>query len=86
MSILEELWNGTICPIAQDNYRTGEYRDFVKFYERNEGKLVPALNAAQKDELEKMQECAQGMRSIAECSAFVTGFRLAVQFMTASFL
>ncbi len=84
MQILEELWNGNICPIAQPPYRSRDYQQLVALYERCENTLFPTLNDTQKDDLQKMQELAGEMRSIAECSAFISGFRLGVQLMSAS--
>ncbi len=84
MNILEALWNGELCPISQDHYRTDDYRDLVRLYARNEEKLLPTLNSAQREDLQKMQDLVEEQRNIAECSAFITGFRLAVQLMSAA--
>ncbi len=84
MNILEELWNGNLCPISQELYHGEDYRHLVHLYERNENKLLPTLNDSQKEDLQKMEALIEEMRNIAECSAFMTGFRLAVQLMSAS--
>ncbi len=84
MNILEELWNGTICPIATQDYRSTDYREFVQLFERNEERLLPTLNGCQTDTLQKMQALMEEMRNIAECGAFLSGFRLGVQLMVAS--
>ncbi len=84
MSILEALWRGQLCPVAQADYRDAEYRALVALYERNEKKLLPTLNQQQQEDLQKMQESKEEMERIAECGAFVNGFRLAVQLMAAS--
>ncbi len=84
MNILEELWNGDICPICWDGYRCEDYRDLVRLYERNEEKLLPTLQDSQRDSLQKMQDLVEEMRNIAECSAFISGFRLGIQLMAAS--
>ncbi len=84
MHILEELWNGDLCPISQADYRSRDYRDLTLLYERNEKKLCLSLNGTQRELLQKMQDLAGEMRNISECSAFMNGFRLAVQFMIAS--
>ncbi len=61
-----------------------EYRDLIRLYEQNQGRLLPTLNDTQKEDLQKMQDLTDEMQRIAECSAFITGFRLAVQFMAVS--
>ncbi len=48
MNILEELWNGNLCPISQEYHRRDDYRGLVLLYERNEIKLLPTLNDMQK--------------------------------------
>ncbi len=78
MNILEELWHGCLCPISQDDYRTDEYQDLVVLFDRNEEKLLQTLNSNQKEDLQKLLDVIEEMRNIAECSAFITGFRLAV--------
>ncbi len=84
MNILEELWNGSLCQISQNEYRTDEYQDLAVLFERNENNLLHTLNDSQKEDLQKLQDVIEEMRSIAECSAFITGFRLAVRLMAAS--
>ncbi len=84
MKILEEFWHGNIQPQEQDSYRIEEHRDLVKLYEYNEQLLMETLNDGQKDRLQRMKDVVEEMQGIAECSAFITGFKLAVQLMTAS--
>ncbi len=81
MDILEALWNGELCPISQEQFRRSDYRELVQLYERNKGKLLPTLNDTQKEDLQKMEDLVEEQRNIAECNAFITGFRLAVQLM-----
>ncbi len=84
MDILEALWNGELCPIAQEQFRTEDYQELMQLYERNQRKLLPTLNDPQKEDLGKMEDLLEEMRRIGECNAFITGFRLAVQLMTAA--
>ncbi len=84
MKILEDLWHGYICPISEDNYRTHDYQYLAQKYESNEVKLLAELSDSQKEMLREMQLQMDQMRSIAECNAFITGFRLAVKLMAAS--
>ncbi len=84
MNILEALWHGDICPIAQAEYRDADYIALVRLYERSEQRLLAALNDGQKEDLQKMQDLVGQMRNMAECGAFMRGFRLAVQIMVAA--
>ncbi len=84
MNILEELWNGQICPSAHADYRNEELLELAVLYERNEKELVAALNDLQKENLKKMQELQEEVGYISNCAAFISGFRLAVQLMSSS--
>ncbi len=84
MSILEDLWNGEICPIASGDYGTAEYHELGGLLERNQKKLLPTLDPEQQEALQKIEDIWEDMERISQCSAFITGFRLAVQIMTAS--
>ncbi len=59
-------------------------RILLELFNRNCEKLASTLNEDEKETLEKMRECWLEMQQYAECGAFITGFRLAVQIMTAS--
>ncbi len=72
------------CPIENANDRDDAYRKLVDLLERNEKKLLSTLNQTQQEDLQKMQDLWEEMNRVSECSAFITGFRLAVQLMTAS--
>ncbi len=84
MNILEELWDGNLDPSSREEYRCGDYRDLVLLYQRNEERLVPTLNDTQKTDLKKLQDLTEEMQGVVQCNAFIVGFRLAVQLMTAS--
>ncbi len=84
MQILEDLWYGRICPIENRNERDDAYQELVDLLERNKKKLLPTLNQTQQEDLQKMQDLWEEMNRASECSAFITGFRLAVQLITAS--
>ncbi len=84
MKILEDLWYGNICPIEQPGYRNEDSKILLELFNRNSEKLASTLNEDEKETLEKMRECWLEMQQYAECGAFITGFRLAVQIMTAS--
>lgn len=84
MTTLEDLWYGNISPNKQDSYWADEYKDLLELFTRNSDKLSATLNAEEKETLEKIHDCWQEMQQYAECGAFITGFRLAVQLMAES--
>lgn len=84
MKILEDLWYGNICPIEQPGYRHEDSKTLLELFNKNSEKLASTLNENEKETLDKMRECWMEMQQYAECGAFITGFRLAVQIMTAS--
>ncbi len=84
MQILEELWYGQIKPISHEGYRDKEYQKLIDLLAHNEEKLIPSLNREQQDNLQKIKDLWEEMESISKCSAFISGFQLAVQLMTAS--
>ncbi len=69
--------------MARAEYRNADYIALARLYERNEQRLLSTLNDGQKEDLQKMQDLVDEMRNIAECGAFMRGFRLAVQIMAA---
>ncbi len=85
MKILEDLWAGQLCPSAKNDYRNDELCDLLRLYERNEEKLLETFSEAQKGIWEKMQNIDGEIKNIQECNAFIDGFQLAVQLMTAAF-
>ncbi len=85
MKILEDLWHGQICPIAQADYRNNEYRELTMLFERIENRLLATMSTQQQEDLQRMNDLWGKMDQLAECAAFVKGFRLAVQIKVTSF-
>ncbi len=85
MDILEDLWNGKICPIEQVNDCHDEYRNLVALLARNEEKLLFAASPQQREDYQRIKDLWEEMGRIAECDAFAKGFRLAVRLVAASF-
>ncbi len=84
MNILEDLWYGQICPVAQADYRDSEYRDLVRSLEGKERALLETLSQQQQALLEEIDQLRQDRECRTECAAFITGFRLAVRLLVAS--
>ncbi len=86
MNILEDLWYGNIAPMERLDYRTEEYRHLLQLQEKNEERLLPTLNTMQKEDLQKLRNVESEMEEIVQCAAFLAGFRLAAQILSASLL
>lgn len=84
MHILKELWNGQINPMSDLDYRSKDYRDLILLYERSKDRLHTTLTHQQQEDLQKLLDVQEEMEQLTECAAFISGFRLAVQLMTAS--
>ncbi len=84
MNILEDLWYGNLSPMEQLNYRTEEYRELLHRQEKNQQKLLPSLNAVQKEDLQNLWDVEEKMHGLVQCAAFMSGFRMAVQIMSAA--
>lgn len=82
MSILEDLWYGNVCPIEQENPRAEECKKLEELLKRNCDKLESTLNEDEKETLQKAKDCWDELLQHAECGAFITGVRLAVQIIT----
>ncbi len=84
MEILKDLWYGQICPMEDSDCRDPSYRELAELCDRNEAKLLHTLSQTQQEDFQKVKDVWEEMGSAAECTAFITGFRLAVQIMAAS--
>ncbi len=84
MHILEQLWNGQICPADQPVHQWEAYRELATLYKRNEDNLRSTLTPKQQEDLQKITDLWEDMDRITESSAFIRGFQLAVQLMTAA--
>lgn len=82
MRILEDLWYGNLCPSDQSGYREEECRELLELLNRNCDNLEKTLNEDEKETLQKAKDCWDELMQHTECSAFITGFRLAIQIMT----
>ncbi len=84
MNILEDLWYGQICPVAGEDYQNQEYRKLIELLDRHKKQMLPTLNQKQQEDLLKLEDLWEDMEQITQCTAFITGFRLAIQLMAAS--
>ncbi len=84
MEILEELWCGQLQPGEMATYRAKEYQELAELMARNEKDLLSTLTSGQQEALRKITDLFEEMESLSQCAAFIAGFRLAVQLMTAA--
>ncbi len=84
MNILEQFWNGEICPAEQFIPNDSEYFAVIRKFGEEKQKLLTVCSPEQQAEMERLQMIATEAVAIAERDAFTMGFRLAVQMMVES--
>lgn len=75
-SILEELWYGNVCPNAEYYKATKEVKDLMGYIADHHDNLYKTLTDAQKEMLEKFDDCHAELTDINEREIFVYAFRL----------
>ncbi len=83
-NILTELWYGNLSPWEQCNQSDGETRELTALLCRNREKLAEGLTEAQKEILNKYDDCHNELGGKTEKNAFTCGFCLGVRLMTAA--
>ena len=76
MSIIEDLWYGSISPCERDFKRGSTYSELPGYIVRHEEDLQKRLNDEEKQSFEKFTECTNEMYGIDEREAFVRVFTL----------
>ena len=83
-NILEELWYGNVAPWEQSNRCDREYKELTELLHRNRDKLSEGLTEAQKELLDKYDECQNELNAKTEKNAFVQGFCLGTRLLAAA--
>lgn len=81
LSLLEELWYGNICPQEQSTEHNKEVKNLISLMGKNRDELSSTLTDAQKETLEKYDDCVNEMNGIIEREIFSYGFRLGARIM-----
>lgn len=79
--LLEEFWYGNIMPQEQCIVHKHEIDELLLLTDRNLTKLSETLTEAQRELLQKYNDCIDEMRNITEQELFIYAFRLGGRFM-----
>ena len=80
-TILEKLWYGNIAPWEQTGRHDREYKELAALLCRNRDRLTEGLTEAQKELLEKYDDCQNELSAKTEKNAFVQGFCLGMRLL-----
>ena len=83
-NILEQLWYGNVAPWEQSNRLDREYKELTELLCRNRDRLTEGLTEAQKELLDKYDECQNELNAKTEKNAFVQGFCLGTRLLAAA--
>ena len=75
-SILEELWNGNICPNTDHREVSEQAKELIGYIADHHDNLQATLTEKQKEILEKFDDCYAELTDINEREIFVYAFRL----------
>ena len=75
-NILEELWHGNICPDSYFGQTSAEEKELMGYIVRHTDALCATLTDAQKEILEKRDDCQAELSGITQRDIFVYVFRL----------
>ena len=70
-NILEELWYGNIIPWEQFNRNDRETKELMSLLTQNRDRLTEGLTEAQKELLEKYDDCQNELSAKTERNAFI---------------
>lgn len=83
-NILTELWYGNISPWEQCNRSDRETKELAALLCRNREQLTEGLTEAQKEILDKYDDCQNELNAKTEKTAFIKGFCLGMRLLTAA--
>ena len=75
-NILEELWEGNICPSVGCRELAGEAKELIDYIADCHRSLEKTLTENQREVLEKLDDCYAEMVDINERKIFAYAFRL----------
>lgn len=82
--ILDDLWYGNICSFEKSTEYIEQIDDLTTLVKRNRESLFSTLTNAQRETLEKYDDCIKEMLDIMQKEIFVCGFRLGGRLMLAT--
>ena len=78
-SILQELWNGNICPQTDSRNISPEMKQLMEYMARHHDDLLKTMTDEQKEIFEKFDDCWSEYMSLAEAAIFEYAFKLGMQ-------
>ncbi|MBQ8552071.1 MAG: hypothetical protein IJ428_04570 [Clostridia bacterium] len=84
MSILAELWNGTIRPVERNPWKSEDYTRISQEILQAESILAKTFSVEQKAQYERCVSLMLDRQSIVEKEVFEQGFKLGVQIVIAA--
>ena len=78
-SILQELWNGNICPQTDSRNNSSEMKELMEYMARHHDELLKTMTDEQKEIFEKFDDCWSEYMSLAEAAIFEYAFKLGMQ-------
>ena len=78
-SILQELWNGNICPQTDSRNNSPEMKQLMEYMARHHDDLLKTMTDEQKEIFEKFDDCWSEYMSLAEAAIFEYAFKLGMQ-------
>jgi len=78
-SILQELWNGNICPQTDSRNNSPEMKELMEYMARHHDNLLKTMTDEQKEIFEKFDDCWSEYASYAEAAIFEYAFKLGMQ-------
>ena len=83
-NILEQLWYGNVAPWEHSTRNDREYKELTELLRRNRDRLTEGLTGAQKELLDKYDECQNELSAKTERNAFTQGFCLGTRLLAAA--
>ena len=78
-SILQELWNGNICPQTDSRNNSPKMKQLMEYMARHHDNLLQTMTDEQKEIFEKFDDCWSEYASLAETAIFEYAFKLGMQ-------
>ena len=78
-SILQELWNGNICPQTDSRNNSPEMKQLMEYMARHHDDLLKTMTDEQKEIFEKFGDCWSEYMSLAEAAIFEYAFKLGMR-------
>ena len=81
MTLIENLWYGTIAMSDREIQKDSEHDKLTQLIVRHEEQLKETLTDKQAEIFEKLKANQSERNTLSECEAFTKGFKLGVQLM-----